>query len=89
MFSSANRDAEIFEEPDIFDVERDTRSSVTFGAGPHYCAGAWISRALIAEVALPKIFNRLTNLRLSDSNLIDFDGWAFRGPKQLLCHWGN
>ena len=89
MFSSANRDAEIFEEPDMFDVERDTRSSVTFGAGPHYCAGAWISRALIAEVALPKIFNRLPNLRLSDSNLIDFDGWAFRGPKQLLCHWGN
>jgi cytochrome P450 len=89
MFGSANRDAEIFEKPNIFDVERDTRSSVTFGAGPHYCAGAWISRALIAEVALPKIFNRLPNIRLSDSNSIDFDGWAFRGPKQLLCHWSN
>jgi cytochrome P450 len=89
MFSSANRDAEIFEKPNIFDVGRDTRSSVTFGAGPHYCAGAWVSRALIAELALPKIFNRLPNIRLSDSNLIDFDGWAFRGPKQLLCHWGN
>jgi hypothetical protein len=31
----------------------------------------------------------LPNIRLSDSNSIDFDGWAFRGPKQLLCHWSN
>jgi hypothetical protein len=89
MFSSANRDDDIFKDPDKFKVERDTRSSVTFGAGPHYCAGAWISRALIAEVALPKIFNRLPNLRISGSNSIDFDGWAFRGPNQLLCHWGD
>ena len=87
MFSSANRDGEVFKDPDSFDVWRDTRPSVTFGAGPHYCAGAWVSRALIADVALPKLFNRLHNLELSDSSSIDFDGWAFRGPNLLHCTW--
>jgi len=87
MFSSANRDGEVFKDPDSFDVGRDTRPSVTFGAGPHYCAGAWVSRALIADVALPKLFNRLHNLQLSDSSSIDFDGWAFRGPNLLHCTW--
>jgi len=87
MFSSANRDGEVFKDPDSFDVGRDTRPSVTFGAGPHYCAGAWVSRALIADVALPKLFKRLHNLELSDSSSIDFDGWAFRGPNLLHCTW--
>ena len=87
MFGSANRDCEVFKDPNSFDISRDTRASVTFGAGPHYCAGAWVSRVLIADVALPKIFNRLDNLELSDSSTINFDGWAFRGPSLLQCTW--
>ena len=34
------------------------------GAGPHFCAGAWASRSMIADVALPTVFARLKNLRL-------------------------
>ena len=34
MFSSANRDEEFFDNPDCFDLSRDLRPSVTFGAGP-------------------------------------------------------
>jgi len=44
-----------------------------FGAGPHFCAGAWASKALIAEVALPKIFARFTP-RLSGD--VRVGGWA-------------
>ena len=65
MFSSANRDEEFFDNPDCFDLSRDLRPTVTFGAGPHYCAGAWVSRALIADIALPKVFDRLENLKLT------------------------
>ena len=58
MFGSANRDEKHFERADQFDVRRDTAKSVAFGAGPHFCAGAWASRAMIADVALPTVFAR-------------------------------
>ena len=85
MFGSANRDEAEFDEPDQFDVMRDTGRAIAFGAGPHFCAGAAASRVLISEVALPKVFERLKGLRCLTSP--EFVGWAFRGPRQLLCTW--
>ena len=67
MFGSANRDEACFADPDRFDITRDTAKSIAFGAGPHYCAGAFASRAMVADVALPSIFARLRGLRLDDS----------------------
>ena len=64
MFSSANRDEKIFEEPDRSDITRNTGKSVSFGAGPHFCASGAISRALIAEVALPLFFERFPGIAL-------------------------
>ena len=85
MFSSGNRDSAVFENADSFDVTRDTSASVSFGAGPHFCAGAWASRALIAEFALPVFFGGVSNPRLSGD--VPFGGWAFRGPLALPCEW--
>lgn len=78
MFGSANRDETIFEQPDQFDIARDTRKSVSFGAGPHFCAGAATSRALIAEVALPLFFDHFPDITLDGE--VAYRGWAFRGP---------
>ena len=64
MFSSANRDESYFKDPDLFDITRDTSAALTFGAGPHFCAGAAASRSLVGDVALPRIFDRLHRLRL-------------------------
>lgn len=86
LFGSANRDEEHFDIPDQFDVMRDTAKSIAFGAGPHFCAGAWASRSLIAEVALPKIFERLPDLKLADDD-VAFGGWAFRGPLAVNVKW--
>src|SRR5207248_263120 len=54
MFGSANRDEACFGDGDRFDITRDTSQSIAFGAGPHYCAGAFASRAMVADVALPR-----------------------------------
>ena len=78
MLSAGNRDPSTFARPDQFDVNRDTSAHVAFGAGPHFCAGAAASRALIAEVALPMLFERFPNIRLDGD--VRFEGWAFRGP---------
>ena len=90
MFSSANRDESYFNNPDDFDVTRDTSPGLTFGAGPHFCAGAAASRSLVGDVALPRIFERLERLRLDPSAPpVEFRGWAFRGPLSLPVTWGN
>ncbi|HEX7922535.1 MAG TPA: cytochrome P450, partial [Bradyrhizobium sp.] len=87
MFGSANRDEKHFERSDAFDVRRDASKSIAFGAGPHFCAGAWASRAMVADVALPAIFERLTNLRLIEDKPPRIGGWAFRGLLDLPVTW--
>ena len=85
MFGSGNRDESVWESPDTFDVTRDTSASLAFGAGPHFCAGAAASRAMIADVALPMLFDRLQGLRLAGE--VPFAGWAFRGPQSMPVAW--
>jgi cytochrome P450 len=85
MFGSGNRDETVWEDPDVFDITRDTSASLAFGAGPHFCAGAAASRALIAEVALPMLFARLPGIRLAGET--PFAGWAFRGPLSMPVTW--
>jgi cytochrome P450 len=87
MFGSANRDEACFNDPDRFDITRDTSKSIAFGAGPHYCAGAFASRAMVADVALPSLFARLKGLRLGASEPIRMGGWAFRGLLNLPVEW--
>jgi hypothetical protein len=87
MFGSANRDEACFRNPDAFDITRDHGKSIAFGAGPHYCAGAFASRAMVANVALPGIFGRLNNLRLDHSEPVRIGGWAFRGLLNLPVVW--
>jgi len=80
-------DEACFADPDHFDVTRDTAKSIAFGAGPHYCAGAFASRAMVADVALPGIFARLRGLRLDTAEPVRIGGWAFRGLLNLPVIW--
>jgi cytochrome P450 len=40
----ANRDPEVFPNPDVLDIDRDNRELLVFGNGPHYCLGANLAR---------------------------------------------
>ncbi|WP_019925300.1 cytochrome P450 [Nocardia sp. BMG111209] len=51
---SANRDPEVFENPDTFDLDRDTSASLSFGSGRHHCLGANLG-LLELRVALREI----------------------------------
>jgi cytochrome P450 len=87
MFGSANRDEACFDRADQFDITRNTQKSIAFGAGPHYCAGAFASRAMVADVALPSAFARLAGLRLDETVPVRIGGWAFRGLLNLPVTW--
>lgn len=64
MLGAANRDPEMFPNPDHFDIRRSPNRHLAFGAGPHYCAGASLAR-LEARIAFRTVFQRMPNLRLS------------------------
>ena len=87
IFGAANRDPNIFSHPEKFNITRNCKDSIAFGAGPHFCAGAWASKALITEVVLPLIFDMLPNLRLNPVYPIEYTGWAFRGPLAVNVIW--
>ncbi len=62
---AANRDPEVFENPEAFDVSRLHKPHMSFGGGAHLCIGAPLAR-LEAAVALTKLFERFPNLRFAD-----------------------
>lgn len=66
-FAAANRDPDVFDDPDTFRLDRDPdelRKHLAFGLGHHFCPGAHLSR-LEAKIALRRTIERFPNLRLA------------------------
>lgn len=89
MFGSANRDEAHFEHGDEFRPARDTSKAIAFGAGPHFCAGTWAARAMVANVAVPLAFERLAGMQADPREQIEIAGWAFRGLRNLPVTWST
>ncbi|MEV5447458.1 cytochrome P450, partial [Streptomyces sp. NPDC052644] len=60
----ANRDPEVFDNPETFDFTREQNPHVAFGHGPHHCLGAALARMELQE-ALGALLRRLPGLRLA------------------------
>ena len=68
ILASANRDPDVFAEPDCLDLTRDPCHHLAFGWGVHYCLGSELAR-LEGEIALPAIVRRFPRLRLAEETL--------------------
>lgn len=80
-YGAANRDADVFERPDEFRLDRpatELRRHLAFGTGPHLCVGAALAR-LEMRVALTRLLDRFPLLR--------HDGPTTRIETYLL--WGR
>ena len=78
-WASANRDAGEFARPDAFDPERASNRHLSFGAGPHRCAGSNLARMNL-RIALEELLARLHDLRLEDGADIEYHSVLNRSP---------
>lgn len=60
---AANRDEQVFSDPETFDPERSPNPHLAFGSGIHTCAGLNVAR-LEARIALIRLFERLPSLQV-------------------------
>ena len=63
LLGSANRDPDVFVDPDRFDIHRRDLPHVAFGHGIHQCLGQPVARMLLS-VTLPVLFDRYPGLSL-------------------------
>ncbi|AWI28326.1 cytochrome P450 [Streptomyces sp. ICN441] len=77
FYSSANRDPEVFENPEVFDITRDPNPHLGFGGGgPHFCLGKSLALREI-DLIFGAIADTLPDLRLAGD------------PRRLRGSWLN
>ena len=87
VLGSANRDPDVYSEPDLLDIERPFVRSKSFGGGIHFCLGAQLAR-IETEIALNTLFARLPALQIVNLDALTYPiNPIFRGPEQLLAEW--
>ncbi len=83
--AAANRDPEVYPDPDRFDISRHATAAVTFGSGPHVCLGMFLALAML-QTALRALLDRLPGLRIVGADQVRIAGrlgTELRGPNQL------
>ena len=85
--AAANRDPEVFADPDTVDITRDARRHVAFGFGLHQCLGQPLARVEL-QVVFSKLFVRFPDLHLA----VSADDLVFRnsiiyGVAELPVGW--
>ncbi len=86
FISSANRDPNVFAEPDKFDITRQPNPHVAFGNGVHHCLGATLARVEGQEV-FKALAERFPNLQLELEELDYQPSITFRSLKSLPVSW--
>jgi cytochrome P450 len=64
IYPAANRDEDVFEAPDVFDITRRPNPHLSFGIGQHFCLGASLARMQLRCI-LGEIYKRLPDIEVS------------------------
>ncbi len=82
LLASANRDGEFFDDPDAFEIERQSPPHLAFGFGSHLALGSHLAR-MEAQIALRLLVRRFPRLRLACQSVAPGGSWQVRRPALL------
>ncbi len=82
LIGSANRDGEVFPDPDTYDLDRNTQDLISFGGGRHFCMGAALAR-LEARVALTEMCTRVSAYDVDPAGMVRVHSSNVRGLSAL------
>ena len=87
MLGAANRDPDVFPDPDRLDLHRSTTSQLAFGQGIHACIGMALARAE-GEIAFGRLTARFPGLYLPDGGQPGYEpSITFRALSTLHLRW--
>jgi cytochrome P450 len=87
MLAVANRDPEIFADPDAFDLRRaDAKEHLAVGFGPRFCLSTSLAR-MTAVAAFRTLAERCPDLRLVDDGVLAHRGSGLRRIPELRYDW--
>lgn len=87
VIASANRDEDVFENADEFDIDRKLKPSFTFGYGPHMCIGQFVAK-LELSAAVNAVLDLFPNVRLDpDQPAPEIQGGQLRGASSIPVIW--
>ena len=84
--AQANRDPDVYPDPDRMDITRDGLAPLTFGHGEHFCAGTALAR-LETEELISMLLPRLSGARILNEPIDWRPTPAFRCPRELLIQF--
>ncbi|MFF4360934.1 cytochrome P450 [Streptomyces sp. NPDC001604] len=87
-YLAANRDPDVFPDPETIDFTRAPNPHVSFGFGPHYCPGGMLAR-LESQLLVDALLDRVPGLKLAvPPDQVPFKkGALIRGPEALPVTW--
>ncbi|MGW1750645.1 cytochrome P450 [Streptomyces sp. NPDC002092] len=87
-YLAANRDPDVFPDPETIDFTRAPNPHVSFGFGPHYCPGGMLAR-LESQLLVDALLDRVPGLKLAvPPGEVPFKkGALIRGPEALPVTW--
>ncbi|GAA3837237.1 cytochrome P450 [Streptomyces coacervatus] len=87
-YLAANRDPDVFPDPETIDFTRAPNPHVSFGFGPHYCPGGMLAR-LESQLLVDALLDRVPGLKLAvPPGQVPFKkGALIRGPEALPVTW--
>ena len=83
---AANRDPNRFDNPSEFDLKRDNKGHIAFGAGPHRCVGSHLARTEL-HVFYEELLARLPIFRLDPEQPVRYHGGPVMGLDALHLLW--
>jgi len=82
VLAAADRDPEIFQDPEALNIERDPNPHIAFGTGIHACLGGTLARTEI-QIVLGTLLSRFPDMRLATDD-VEWEGsFIIRGLASL------